>query len=167
MSQQEQGQEVASMEQNKDTLVAEKEQINGQTVDLPQETTTSEEPANISENNSDRNYEEISVNEADKNEEEKSANKADKNEEEISVNKADKNEEEKAKEEEEEKEEEEDGLAELQQDDFQASVEMSGQDYEKDKNNRPVCRYNTVCYRKIKKGNTMQRIDEFESMLNV
>ncbi|XP_067314419.1 ermin-like isoform X2 [Pseudorasbora parva] len=155
MSQQEQGQEVASMEQNKDTLVAEKEQINGQTVDLPQETTTSEEPANISENNSDRNYEEISVNEADKNEEEKSANKADKNEEEIT------------KEEEEEKEEEEDGLAELQQDDFQASVEMSGQDYEKDKNNRPVCRYNTVCYRKIKKGNTMQRIDEFESMLNV
>ncbi|XP_043549728.1 uncharacterized protein LOC122551611 isoform X1 [Chiloscyllium plagiosum] len=28
-------------------------------------------------------------------------------------------------------------------------------------------RYNTVSYRKIKKGNTKQRIDEFESMLNI
>lgn len=111
------------MEQNgKDTLGAEKEQMNGQT---EEETTTSEEPSNISENNSARNEE-------DKNEEE-----------------------------------EEDGLAELHQDDFQPSDETSGQEYKKDENNRPVCRYNTVCYRKIKRGNTMQRIDEFESMLNV
>lgn len=121
------------MEQNaKDTFEAEKEQMNGQTEEVPQETTTSEEPANIREN---------------------------KKKEEISVNKADENEGGKTKEEEEENEEE--------KPDFQPSVEMSGQEYEKDKNNRPVCRYNTVCYRKIKKGNTMQRIDEFESILNV
>ncbi|XP_077056103.1 uncharacterized protein ermn [Siphateles boraxobius] len=120
------------MEQNaKDTFEAEKEQMNGQT-EVPQETTTSEEPANIKEN---------------------------KKEEEISVNKADENEGGKTKEEEEENEEEEP--------DFQPSVEMSVQEYEKDKKDRPVCRYNTVCYRKIKKGNTMQRIDEFESILNV
>lgn len=31
----------------------------------------------------------------------------------------------------------------------------------------PRSKYNTVCYRKIKKGNTKQRIDEFESMMNV
>lgn len=125
------------MEQNgKDTLGAEKEQMNGQTEEVPQEMTASEEPAKVSGNNSDSNKEDISVNKTDENEEE-------------------------------EKEEEEDGLAELHQDDFQPSVEMSGQEYKKDENNRPVCRYNTVCYRKIKKGNTMQRIDEFESMLNV
>ncbi|XP_076872167.1 uncharacterized protein ermn [Brachyhypopomus gauderio] len=30
-----------------------------------------------------------------------------------------------------------------------------------------VSKYNTVCYRKIKKGNTRQRVDEFESMMSV
>lgn len=34
-------------------------------------------------------------------------------------------------------------------------------------NQTPRTKYNTVCYRKIKKGNTKQRIDEFESMMNV
>lgn len=28
-------------------------------------------------------------------------------------------------------------------------------------------RYNTISYRKIRKGNTKQRIDEFESMMNL
>lgn len=31
----------------------------------------------------------------------------------------------------------------------------------------PASKYNTVCYRKIKRGNTKQRIDEFEFMMNV
>ncbi|TRY96579.1 hypothetical protein DNTS_033775 [Danionella cerebrum] len=65
-----------------------------------------------------------------------------------------------------EEDEEEDELPEFSEDAFQSSVEMSVLEYEKDGNNRPVCRYNTVCYRKIKRGNTRQRIDEFESILN-
>ncbi|XP_042613378.1 ermin-like [Cyprinus carpio] len=136
------------MEQNdKGTLETEKQQMNGQTEEAPQETTTPEEPANVSENNSDKNDQEMHESNAEKNEEE------------ISVNNGDQNEEENVKEE----EEEEDELA----DGFQTSVEMSIRQFENDENNRPICRYNTVSYRKIKKGNTKQRIDEFESMLDV
>ncbi|XP_056314965.1 ermin-like [Danio aesculapii] len=108
-----------------------------QTNEAPKETTTSEDLENVNKNDSDNNEEGIYENNADKDEEED------------------------AKE-----EEEDDGLDEINQDGF-ASVEMLGQRYEKDENNRPPCRYNTVCYRKIKRGNTKQRIDEFESILDV
>ncbi|XP_050968890.1 ermin-like [Labeo rohita] len=134
------------MEQNdKDALEAEKQQMNGQTEEAPQETTAPVKPVN----NSDKNEQEISQNNAEKNEEEVSRN----------------NEEENAKTEEEEIEEEDDELV----DDFQPSVEMSIRQFEKDENYRPIktTRYNTVSYRKIKRGNTKQRIDEFESILDV
>ncbi len=140
------------MEQNdKDTLEAEKQQTNVQTEEAPQETTTPEESANTSVNNSDTNKQE------------KSENNAEKNEEETSVSNGD--EEENTNEEEEEKDEEEDELG----DGFQPSVEMSIQIFEKDKGeiNRSISRYNTVSYRKIKRGTTKQRIDEFESILDV
>ncbi|XP_058635742.1 ermin-like [Onychostoma macrolepis] len=140
------------MEQNfKDTLEAEKKQMNGQTEEAPQETTTPEESVNTSENNSDTNEQEKSENNAEKNEEEKSVSNGD--------------EEENTNEEEDEKDEEEDELG----DGFQPSVEMSIHLFEKDKGeiNRPSSRYNTVSYRKIKRGNTKQRIDEFESILDV
>ncbi|KAL1273171.1 hypothetical protein QQF64_029033 [Cirrhinus molitorella] len=116
--------------------------MNGQTEEVPQETTTPKEP----------------VNNSDKNEQEVSENNTEKNEDEISGNNEEQNEEENAKEDEEEIEEEEDELA----DDFQPSVEMSIRQFEMDKNYRPINRYNTVSYRKIKRGNTKQRIDEFE-----
>ncbi|XP_016342213.1 glutamic acid-rich protein-like [Sinocyclocheilus anshuiensis] len=110
------------MEQNdKDTLEAEKQQMNGQTEEAPQETTTPEEPANTSENNSDTH------------EQEKSEDNAEKNEEETIVSNGD--EEENANE---EKDEEEDELG----DGFQPSVEMSIRLFEKDKGdiNRPISR---------------------------
>ncbi|XP_052411589.1 ermin-like [Carassius gibelio] len=129
------------MEQNdKGTLETEKQQMNGQTEEATQKTSTPEEPANVIEKNSDKEDQEMSENNAEKNEEE------------ISVNNGEQNE-----------EEEEDELA----DGFQSSVEMSIRQFEKDENNRPISRYNTVSYRKIKRGNTKQRIDEFESMLDV
>lgn len=107
------------------------------TNEVPKETTTSEDLENMSKNDSVKLEEDIYENNADKDEKEDAM-----------------------------EEEEEDGLDEINQDGF-ASVEMLGQRYEKDENNRPACRYNTVCYRKIKRGNTKQRIDEFESILNV
>ncbi|KAL0190628.1 hypothetical protein M9458_013326 [Cirrhinus mrigala] len=127
------------MEQN--DKEAEKQQMNGQT----EETMAPKELVN----NSNKNEQEISENNVEKNEEEISGN----------------NEEENAKEEEEEIEEEDDELV----DDFQPSVEMSIRQFEKDENYRPMktTRYNTVSYRKIKRGNTKQRIDEFESILDV
>ncbi|XP_043097276.1 ermin-like [Puntigrus tetrazona] len=140
------------MEQNdKDTSDAEKQQTNGRTEEEPREMTTPEEPAKPRENNSDSNEQENSESDAEKNEEETSVSNGD--------------EEEDTNEEEEGKEEEEDELG----DSFQPSVEMSVQLFEKDKGdiNRPINRYNTVSYRKIKRGNTKQRIDEFESILDV
>ncbi|XP_016369828.1 ermin-like isoform X1 [Sinocyclocheilus rhinocerous] len=137
------------MEQNdKDTLEAEKQQMNGQTEEAPQEMTTPEDPANTSENNTDTNEQEKSEDNAEKNEEETIVSNGD---EEENTN--------------EEKDEEEDELG----DGFQPSVEMSIRLFEKDKGeiNRPISRYNTVSYRKIKRGSTKQRIDEFESILDV
>ncbi len=140
------------MEKNdKDTLEAEKQQTNGQTEEALQERTTPEESMNTSENNSDTNQQEKSEKNAEKNEEETSVSNRDE----------DKN----TNVEEEEKDEEEDELG----DGFQPSVEMSIHLFDKDKGeiNRPISRYNTVSYRKIKRGNTKQRIDEFESILDV
>lgn len=132
---------------NKDTLEAEKQQMN----EAPQESTTPEESMNINENNSDTN------------EQNKSEKNAEKNEEETSVSNSDEGK--NTNEEEEEKDEEEDELGEG----FQSSVEMSIHLFEKDKGeiNRPLSRYNTVSYKKIKRGNTKQRIDEFEFILDV
>ncbi|KTG33896.1 hypothetical protein cypCar_00007396 [Cyprinus carpio] len=132
------------MEPNdKDTLEAEKQQMNGQTAEALQEMTTPKEPANTSENNSDTNEQEN-------------------NEEETIVSNGD---EEENTNEEIEKDEEEDELG----DGFQPSVEMSIRLFEKDKGEitRPNSMYNTVSYKKIKRGNTKQRIDEFEFILDV
>ncbi|XP_051561865.1 ermin-like [Myxocyprinus asiaticus] len=135
------GQEVTSMELNsKDTVKAEEQQTNGKT-EAPQESKTSAEATNISPNDSEKNEEE---------------NK--------------KEEEEVIEEEEEMIEEEEDGLGELDLESF-PSVQMTIQEYEKEENQQrqlpAMCRYNTVSYRKIKRGNTKQRIDEFECILDV
>ncbi|KAI7807610.1 putative ermin [Triplophysa rosa] len=110
-----------------------------QTEEAPQQTTTSEEPMDENKNT-----------EENKQEEEIKSDEEIKQEEEI------KNEE-NMQDAEEETEEMDDGLSELQ-----PSIE----EYDP-MCIRPLGRYNTVSYRKIKRGNTMQRIDEFECMLNV
>ncbi|XP_036425386.1 ermin-like [Colossoma macropomum] len=79
-------------------------------------------------------------------------------------------------EEKEEVEEEEDGLGDLQPQNCTQNVpatgQMSGRSNGRSRGRRsssgpPGSKYNTVCYRKIKRGNTKQRIDEFESMMSV
>ncbi|XP_051987025.1 ermin-like [Xyrauchen texanus] len=126
---------------SKDTVKAEEQQTAGKT-EAPQESKISAEATNISQNDSEKNGVE---------------NK--------------KEEEEVMEEDEEMIEEEEDGLDELDMESF-PSVQMTIQEYEKEENNQQrqlpaMCRYNTVSYRKIKRGNTKQRIDEFECILDV
>ncbi|XP_037392222.1 ermin-like [Pygocentrus nattereri] len=79
-------------------------------------------------------------------------------------------------EEKEEVEEEEDGLGDLQPENCTQNVpatgQRSGRSNGRSRGRRsgsgpPTSKYNTVCYRKIKSGNTKQRIDEFESMMSV
>ncbi|KAL7890657.1 hypothetical protein AOLI_G00001330 [Acnodon oligacanthus] len=79
-------------------------------------------------------------------------------------------------EEKEEVEEEEDGLGDLQLENCTQNVpatsQRSGRSNGRSRGRRscsgpPASKYNTVCYRKIKRGNTKQRVDEFESMMSV
>lgn len=135
------------MEQNKDT-----EADKQQTEEASQQKTTSGEPMGESQKNSDqggnKNAEENKPEAEIKNEEENKQEEEIKNEENMQ---------EAEEETEEETEETDDGLSELQ-----PVIE------EYDPNCiRPLGRYNTVSYRKIKRGNTKQRIDEFECMLDV
>ncbi|XP_066518967.1 ermin-like [Hoplias malabaricus] len=71
--------------------------------------------------------------------------------------------------------EEEDGLSDFQQENDpqnfpatdQKSTKRRGRRNGRSSSSGPeVSKYNTVCYRKIKRGNTKQRIDEFESMMS-
>ena len=48
----------------------------------------------------------------------------------------------------------------------QNSPEMNGVAEDKKSGSRQSSKYKTVSYRRIRRGNTKQRIDEFESMMN-
>ncbi|CAB1459183.1 unnamed protein product [Pleuronectes platessa] len=48
----------------------------------------------------------------------------------------------------------------------QNSPDMNGEADDKKSGSRQPSKYKTVSYRRIRRGNTKQRIDEFESMMN-